>query len=180
VIQLPYYNWQVNDGGVRYGIPPELVAAIIDVESNWEHWAINPEPRWRYYWDFRKKRPFRDVTQDEIACETPPDDFEGPLGTDPDAEWWAQQISFGLMQVMGAVGREMGYPGKWLDALLDPQNSIEYGCKYLSRLYRRYRSWDDAISAYNQGGPYKHGDRYINQEYVDKVYSALKKYKGEE
>lgn len=81
--------------------------------------------------------------------------------------------------------------------LYDPETNIKYGTYYLSRLHRRFGSWDTAIAAYNGGEGNvaewltdgKYSDDGINlkinkiprefretKNYVKKVNSSYKKY----
>lgn len=156
-------------------LDPQLVTSIIQIESSGCPWAWNPEPQYVYLWDVEHDQPFRRLTVEERASEKPPADFPAPWGVDPDAEFWGQQTSWGLMQVMGAVAREYGFKGKFLSELCDPVVGVWHGCKKLAALRRRYAVLEDVIAAYNAGSPRKdiHG-RYVNQPYVDKVLGRLK------
>lgn len=153
------------------GLPLNLAAAVIIQESSGNTWAYNPEPKWRYMWNVATGAPFRKLTHDEIADENPPKDFPAPVGVLQDAEWWGQQASWGLMQVMGAVAREHGLKERFLTILCDPSRGVRHGCLYLANCMRRYPGdVEDAIAAYNAGGVRKniHG-QYDNQSYVDSV-----------
>lgn len=158
-------------------MPVDLVFAMITVESGWNTWAYNPEPHYRYLWDNKKKAPFRKLTSDEIRAEYPPADFKALKG-DADQEWWAQQASWGLMQVMGAVAREHGFEGPYLTQLCDPIHGLDYGCRHLARLHNRFINkygWDGVIAAYNAGSPRIENGRFVNQDYLDKVVRAKEK-----
>lgn len=159
------------------GLPPVLIGALVEQESRGNPWAWNPEPHYSYLWDVKRRGPFRSLTPAEIASERPPADFP-TLGGDRDQEWWAQQASWGLMQVMGAVARECGYREPYLPALLDPQTNLEYGCRHLANLKRRFfngHGWDGVIAAYNAGSPrMDETEQYVNQNYVDQVNARLK------
>jgi hypothetical protein len=140
----------------RYGLPPLLVQAVVQHESTGDVWAWNAEPRYRWFWDVRAGKPFRPVTAAEAAAEVPPKDFKACNGVDPDAEWWGQQASWGLMQVMGAVARERGFTGRFLNALHDPVLNVDIGCKHLAAYAKRYLGrlgWAGVLRAYN-GGSY--------------------------
>ena len=160
----------------KAGLPPELVRAVIQTESCWNPWAWNPEHQYRWYWNVKTRRPFRTLSQSEVESERPPHDFE-TLAGDPDQEWWGQSASWGLMQVMGAVARELGFRGDYLPNILLPELNIALGCQQLGRLRDRWHKrlgWDGVISAYNAGFPRKYVDnRWVNQGYVDKVRAAL-------
>lgn len=86
-----------------------------------------------------------------------------------------QRTSWGEMQVMGAVAREYGFRGKLSD-LLKTELNLAYGKMYLAKLIRRYKTKENAVSAYNQGTPrrFKNG-KYKNQRYVDMVMRKYRK-----
>ncbi|MEM4655267.1 MAG: lytic transglycosylase domain-containing protein [Thermosphaera sp.] len=163
----------IFESAARHGLPTWLVRAIVSVESGGNPWAWNPEPAYRYLWDVRAQKPFRRLTHIEATVKTPPPDFPAIAG-DRDQEWWAQQASWGLMQVMGAVARELGFTGPYLTELCDPLLNLELGCLHLSLLRDRYLArwgWPGVIAAYNAGTPRVLVDgRFSNQDYVDKIY----------
>lgn len=156
-------------------VPASIVLAVIEVESGGDPWAWNPEPKWRWFWDVRRNKAFRAVTAAEVASEVPPADFKAACaGVDPDAEWWGQQASWGLMQPMGAVARENGFDGKFLNALHDPILNVCIGCRHLANYARRYLAtygWPGVLRAYN-GGPYA-AVHHTNPEYPEKVRKIL-------
>lgn len=165
----------VQSTAARHGLSPLLVSAVVQVESTGNPYAWNPEPHYRWFWNVRTNQPFRTLTRAEIEAETPPVDFPCLAG-DRDQEWWAQQASWGLMQVMGAVARELGFNRKYLTQLTDPEDSLEYGCRKLLQLKGRYfeaHGWAGVIAAYNAGSPRANtAGRFENQSYVDKVLKA--------
>lgn len=64
--------------------------------------------------------------------------------------------SIGLMQLLGATAKTLGYKGSVgertkLTGLYDPATNIYYGTKLLSGLYKQLGSVEDAVSAYNGG-----------------------------
>lgn len=157
----------------RYGLDPRLVQAIVKVESAGNPWAWNPEPRYRYLWDVSRNQPFK-LTSDEASSKTPPADFPHLKG-DRDQEWWGQQASWGLMQLMGAVAREYGCREPYLTALLGPELNLRYGCLHLQKLRRRFEGehgLDGVIAAYNAGSPRYDNGTLVNQGYVKKVRTA--------
>jgi len=117
----------------QYSLDPALVCAVIEQESKWDRWAINPEPDYAYLWDVEAGKPFRKLLPAERFAEKPPTDFPFYRGEDRDAEWWGQQMSWGLMQVMGAVARECGFKGRFLTEICDVNYGLEYGCRHLAR-----------------------------------------------
>jgi soluble lytic murein transglycosylase-like protein len=49
------------------------------------------------------------------------------------SEAYARGFSWGLMQVMGQVAREMGFDGTFLSATCDPEQGLAIGCKLLRK-----------------------------------------------
>lgn len=146
-------------------VPPELVMAIVVVESNGNPWAMRAEPGYRWLWDIRRNCPWRGDAKDIPA----------PPFVSRATELWGQRTSWGLMQVMGATAREMGFRGPFLSELSDPHIGMEYGLKYLGTLVRRFyaaHGIEGVVAAYNAGSPRRSGGAWENQAYVDKVRRA--------
>ena len=146
------FSASIAAAAVRHGLDADLVAAIVRIESSGDPLAWNPEPRYHYLWDVRLRQPFRSLTPAEVASEVPPPDFPALVG-DPDQEWWAQQASWGLMQLMGAVARELDCRAPYLTALCAyPDANLDLGCRKLAQLL----TWTKghvarACAAYNAG-----------------------------
>lgn len=140
---------QINNISKSYNLDPKLVASIVMVESSGEPCATRFEPHFKYL-----------MTPKQYAYR---------LKITEETEETQQKMSFGLMQVMGSVARELGHEGHLVE-LCQPTIGLNYGCKLLRKLLDKYKSIGDAVSAYNQGSPRKDlsGD-YKNQPYVDKV-----------
>ena len=138
----------IKAAAARRSLPWELVYAICQVESSLNPSAIRHEPRYRWL-----------VGDNETMSPTERQD---------------QMTSWGLMQVMGAVARELGHTGPLSD-LLDPPTGLFYGCLHLRRFRAKYDIWPDVIAAYNAGSPRRVAGQigpYVNQSYVDKVLAA--------
>lgn len=147
----------------KHIVPVGLVRAIVTVESAGDPHAYRYEPGYRWLWDVRESRPFRGD----------PQSLPAPRGVSQATELMGQQTSWGLMQVMGATARELGFRGRYLTALLDPEMSLEYGCRYLVVLFRRHKAWEPVAAAYNAGSARRNADgRWQNQRYVDAVREA--------
>ena len=172
-------NWQdrfkeyrpiIEGCSAAHGIPTAVIFGIISQESAWDTWAMRYEP---------------DFTARYVVAAFPKSTptFRVQNGS-----------SWGLMQTMGLVARELGYKDNLL-YLLRPEIGIEWGCRKLAALEKRYgvgRSrleefgtrgvlGQDVVSAYNQGndrwvdsdadGVHDLGEEYRNQGYVTAVLS---------
>ena len=116
-----------------------LVAAMVLTESNGETHAIRYERGYRYVFEPYKVKPEGCSRATEIN---------------------AQQCSWGLMQIMGATARELGFRG-WMPELCRPEIGLAYGCKYLARQIKRYANnvqW--GVAAYNAGS-FPAGQRWV-------------------
>lgn len=134
-----------------HGLDPALIRAVIAQESEGFVYAYRPEPRYRYFVDCRTGQPFRPLSPQVRASKHAPADFPYFKGG-REQEWWAQQASWGLMQLMGAVARELGFRRPYLPEVCDPATNIELGCRFLASHLR----WADgdlakALGAYNAG-----------------------------
>jgi len=128
------------------GLLPEVVCAIVEQESSWNPWAIRYEPR------FFAKYVAPLYTNNHISV----------------TEAYLRAFSWGLMQVMGQVAREHGYPGE-LAALCDPATGLEWGCKVLAhKLAIAQGNFREALLSWNGGS---------NTAYPDQVLARVDRYK---
>lgn len=124
-----------------HGLDPSLVCAVVEQESAWDPWSIRFEPRF-------------------LAR------YVQPLGL-ADTESYARSFSWGLMQLMGQVARELGYKGH-LAALCDPATGLEWGCKHLAaKVADVHGEIKMALQRWNGGG---------NPNYADQVLGRMSKY----
>jgi soluble lytic murein transglycosylase-like protein len=93
-----------------HGLDPALACAVIEQESAWNPWAVRYEPGF-------------------LSRYVAPLYTAGKLSA---TEAYTRSMSWGLMQVMGQVAREFGFPGKYLSELCDPATGIEFGCRKLA------------------------------------------------
>lgn len=149
----------IDQTAVRHGLPARLAAAVVAVESGGEPFAFRFEPA--FYERYVRPRP----------------DWRPVRPCSRDTERQALATSWGLMQVMGATARDLGYAGPYLASLCDPPQGIEYGCRLLTRLRDRHLAalgWPGVVAAYNAGTPRRGPDGlFANQAYVDKIADAL-------
>ena len=160
----------IADAAAAVRLDRHLAEAVVIVESAGNPYAWNPEPRYRWLWDVRKNEPFRDLTSAEIASRIPPADF-GTIAGDRDQEWWGQAASWGLMQLMGALARELRFRGPYLTELTRVDLNLRLGCRHLADLVL----WAQgdlrrAAAAYNAGrGGWASA---AGQAYADKVLNT--------
>lgn len=136
-------------------IDAKLIAAIIIVESGGNQFAQQYQPNFHYFYNLE--------TSARIAGHTYLTERVG------------QATSHGLMQIMGATARNLGFEGPF-GRLYDPEINLRLGSNYINQLQKKYESEADVISAYNMGTPRKdQTGLYLNQYYVDRI---LKEKKG--
>jgi soluble lytic murein transglycosylase-like protein len=139
----------VHQAAKGLGVPPMLAIAICEVESAGDPFAVRYEGHWKYKFEPEKFAKLNRITVD--------------------TEIQLQKFSYGLLQVMGTVARELGHQESLLK-LTDPYIGARMGCLKLAKLFSILKSTDDVIAAYNAGSPLKNADgKYVNQQYVDKV-----------
>lgn len=149
-----FYTPIIDKYSKEYNIDPKLVMAFCKVESSWNTWATRYEPLWKY--------------------TTAVNNFADSAKTSIPTEIVHQSTSWGLMQVMGSVARELGFTES-LPMLCNPEFGILFGIKQLSRLqkYEISGGQNDWIASYNAGSPRKKSNgKYENQDYVDKLNKA--------
>ena len=138
-------------------VPPQVVLGIIEVESGGSPYAARLNPTY----------PF---TMMQAAR---------PAGCSADVERMFQKTAWGLMQLMGATAREMGFEG-WLSELTVPETNIRLGVGFLGRKMSQYferYGLPGVLAAYNGGAPRLRPDgRFVNQGCVDRVTEAAKRF----
>jgi soluble lytic murein transglycosylase-like protein len=144
----------------KYGLDPAIVFGICVKESGLN--PKDPPEKWR----FDSK-----ATRFEPTCKYY-FRFHIPGVTDAE-ERHDQATSWGLMQVLGVVLRELGYRGILPDILDDIDAQIEYGCRHLLNKISKY-GLELGIASYNSGSPrYKNG-KLANADYLKKVLNYAK------
>lgn len=143
-----------------FKLDAHLVAAICFNESGGKQFKTRYEPAYTYMVDTEKFANLLRITQK--------------------TEVVMQQMSWGLMQIMGGKAREMGFLED-LPLLTDPATNLHYACKLLADLKKKHDVVDDVVASYNAGSPMKNPDgTYHNQEYVDRVEGFYKQLSGYE
>jgi len=147
----------INELSTNYSVDPNLVKAICRKESNWISWRTRYEEAWKYFY-FPLK-------------------YSQKLGITFKSESNLQATSFGFMQVMGAVARELGFDD-YLTKLSLPDIGLLFGVKKLAQLHTTHDDIRDVISAYNAGTPTKLAGKYVNEDYVVDVMNNYSLYKA--
>lgn len=158
-----------DHAAVRAGINPALLIAVIEVESSWDIYAQRYEPTYRWLWNVETGKPYRLSPAKAVRYAKNrslyPVDFPGGL-----SEFDSQRTSYGLMQIMGAVARELGFASRLID-LYQPEINLFYGCKLLSKLINKHGE-RGALRAYNTGSA---KSSVMGNKYLDKVLKAMRK-----
>lgn len=131
-----------------------LVKAIVITESGGNQWLNRYEPNWKYCTDAQGWASRLSIAGMMTTVET---------------EIMNQSTSWGLMQIMGTVAREMGFNGP-LPQLADRVTGLHFGCLKLKKLLDRWGSVELALDAYNSGDPHNGPGK----DYVKKVLSNYK------
>ena len=140
----------------EYKLDTRIVYGICVTESSLQITAARFEPGYRYFYNPEEVRQ---------------------KGCNVITEKAFQATSWGIMQVMGAVYRELGFRGILPLILSDIDTQLKYGCMHLSNLKKRNPNGSDYIAAYNAGKPIRDiTGKYKNQDYVNTVLKYSSKY----
>jgi soluble lytic murein transglycosylase-like protein len=131
----------ILEASATWGIEPRIIHGVIMRESGGDSLAFRYEPRYPYLYKVQSSRP---------------------PGYTIETETVLQKCSFGLMQVMGAVFRELGYRGGLTEVLCRPALQLEYGCRHLRPKLDKY-GIEDGLSAYNAGRPVQSNRAYVRK-----------------
>jgi len=147
----------IKDCAKSFRLDPNLCLAIAEHESAFDPTRARFEPGWKYFVNTAKYAEQLRITEATERAQ--------------------QAFSYNVFQVMGSVLRELGFNGALL-LMIQPQLGVFYGCKKISMLSKKYPDEKDVISSFNQGGPYKEGELYKNQPYVDAVGKFLMEWRS--
>lgn len=131
---------------LKYSLDPFLVCAVIEQESSWNPWAVRFEPLFLQH--YVKPLLLKDETEETLRAH-----------------------SFGLMQVMGQVARELGFAGRFLTELSDPDTGVDFGCRKLQHCIASHSDAETALLAYNGGS---------NAQYAAQVLGRMAHYSVEQ
>ena len=124
-----------------------MINAVIKTESDWNVDAVRYEPFYKWFYKVDSYAVKLRITLE--TCKV------------------MQQSSYGLMQVMGAVGMEEGVDNP-ID-LLKPEVNILTGCRRLAKIRKKWGDDPlDIYAAYNAGSVRKTSEKkyYVNQSAV--------------
>ena len=144
--------WQrIHDAAERHKLPPELIAAVIQLESGGNTYAVRYEPLYRWTHMIASLANVAGCTYATMEQ--------------------MQKTSYGLMQVMGGVYYEHRKisDGYWATAMIDPDIGLDFGCRHLKQKFVQYGP-DPAntYAAYNAGSVrFTPGGHFQNQRAVD-------------
>ena len=119
-------------------LDPALVAAICEQESSWLPTATRFEEGFLHH-------------------------YVAPLNLPPQ-ESQDRSTSWGLMQIMGQVARELGFTGQF-EELLQPMNGLEWGCKhFLHKLKAAGGDVHKALLLWNGGSNHAYPDQVLTRK----------------
>lgn len=144
VSSLPTLQSLTKEVAGRYALDPALVCAIVEQESGWDSGAYRYEPAFYVHYVM----PQRGLSATEA---------------------YARAFSWGLMQVMGEVARELGYLGKFTDLCIYPERGLDIGCNHFKhKLVSADNDVTKALLLWNGGS---------NKDYPSEVQARISKYK---
>lgn len=142
-------NQIIKENSKTFDISEELIKSIILQESSLKVWVTRYEPN--FFIKYIQNRKTSDLKG------------HFPRFISKDTEFNQRSTSFGLMQIMGQVAREMGYSKDSLIELVKPELNIYFGCKFFRRLLDiKNNDIRKALLNWNGGG---------NKYYPDEVLS---------
>lgn len=147
---LPFEDL-IKKFAVEFSLDPNLIKAFILTESGADPFRNRLEIS---YW------------KNNRYCR--PELYAAKLGITSDTEKVNQSMSWGLMQIMGVVAREVGYKDH-LTKLCEPEIGLRISLTKFKLIQNKYPILEDSISAWNAGTPHKLFGYYSNQSYVTKV-----------
>lgn len=93
----------------KWNIDPVLLCALVEHESSWNPWAVRFEPAF----ESRYVKPVNPAMPTTLEL--------------------TKAMSFGLGQIMGEVAIELGFQGRFMTELCDPDTGLEFAARKLHR-----------------------------------------------
>jgi soluble lytic murein transglycosylase-like protein len=153
------YSQSIFDEAELFGVSPEIVAAVVLVESSGNSAAFRYEPG--FY-----RRYIEGKSRHQLGGHWP--SYE-ESGITEEQERTLRACSFGLMQVMGQVARELGFSGENLFDLYEPAIGIHFGVMKLAAEIERAKKrgvteyLTAALLRYNGGGEPRYPEKVISK-----------------
>lgn len=142
------YRREISEAAAAHGLDPRVVEAVVAVESSGRTHAYRFEPQ--FFDKYLSGKPeWRSAVPERVSA------------------------SYGLMQVMFVVAKELGFTGE-PELLFVPRIGLDWGCRKLATLM----AWAEgdvvrALAAYNGGRGGNTTPPLRNQAYADRVLRAL-------
>lgn len=132
-----------RQAALAHQLPGDLVCAVCERESSWNPNATRFEPAFQKHYVDKLHLPPTEAKQ--------------------------RATSYGLMQLLGEVARELGYKGD-IPALCDPATGLEWGCRHLAnKLREAHGDMHAALQRWNGGG---------NPNYAQEVEAMIPRYES--
>jgi len=159
MLPIPDVIALVRSTAQAVGVDPDVAQAISFIESNHNPLALRVEPTWKWF-----------VTPEKFAASS---------NITVLTEQMLQSCSFGPMQTMGAVMRELGYISLLTDLIATPGLAVTGSCQKLKSLIDKYpTSLPHAIAAYNAGSAVRTiQGQFVNADYVNRVQAEMNRLK---
>lgn len=143
------YRADIEAAAAAHGLDPDLVEAVVCVESSGKTHAYRYEPAfWRRY--LADTPEYADANPERVAA------------------------SYGLMQVMYTTAKDHGFSPTDPEFLFVPRMGLDYGCRHLARCL----AWsggnvEQALAFYNGGRKGNEAPPYRNAPYARKVLALV-------
>lgn len=157
---MPSYSFRAfPDVEDANGLPAGVLDAVIQQESGGVPDANRYEPKFF-------ERYIRGVSKADLRGVWPGNASE-------DTERYGRATSWGLMQVLGQVARELGYDRTFFTSLCsNPVLGVQFGARHLAAKLKKYGNLPDALSAYNAGKPIGGNRARYVQPILDRMEAA--------
>ncbi len=157
----------VHNNCAEKGIDVRIFTALIQQESGFDPWATRFEPH--YY-----ERHLKNKNKTELVGYVP------LLIPTFRTECTHRATSWGLCQILGDTARGLGFKGRFLSQLLQPEVNIGLGTSYFAMLLKRVKEEDKitkyrtALLRWNGGGDLSYPDKVFGHIQSDQFNAIIK------